>query len=115
MYSALKLYDGWLTAAESAQMDLSGALVVLSACESGRGTVLAGDETIGLTRAFLGAGAATLAVSQWLVQDDTGAMLMAEWYARLARGQNPAAALRGPPSWPSREATHIRTTGRPLC
>jgi len=94
MFSALKLHNGWLTAAESAQMDLSGALVVLSACESGRGTVLAGDETIGLTRAFLGAGAATLAVSQWLVQDDTGAMLMAEWYTRLARGQHPASALR---------------------
>ncbi len=47
-----------------------------------------------LRERFLGAGAATLAVSQWLVQDDTGAMLMAEWYARLARGQNPTAALR---------------------
>jgi CHAT domain-containing protein len=94
MFSALKLYDGWLTAAESVQLDLDGALVVLSACESGRGAVLAGDETIGLVRAFLGAGAATLAVSQWLVQDDTGAMLMAEWYARLARGQSLTASLR---------------------
>ncbi len=95
MFSALKLHDGWLTAADSSLLDLDGAVVVLSACESGRGAVLAGDETMGLTRAFLGAGAATLVVSQWLVQDDTGAMLMAEWYARLARGQNSAAALRG--------------------
>ena len=94
IFSALKLWDGWLTALESTAMELDGALVVLSACESGRGAVLAGDETIGLARAFLGAGAVTLAVSQWLVQDDTGAMLMAEWYARLARGQTPTAALR---------------------
>ena len=93
-FSALKLHDGWLTADEVARLDIEGALVVLSACESGRSGVLAGDETIGLTRAFLGAGAATVVVSHWLVQDDTGAMLMAEWYARLGRGQDAATALR---------------------
>ena len=93
-FSALKLHDGWLTADEATHLDLDGALVVLSACESGRSGVLAGDETIGLTRAFLGAGAATVVVSHWLVQDDTGAMLMAEWYARLARGQDATTALR---------------------
>ncbi len=54
MFSALKLYDGWLTAADSSGLDLDGAIVVLSACESGRGAVLAGDETMGLTRAFWG-------------------------------------------------------------
>ena len=94
IFSALKLYDGWLTATETAELDLAGALVVLSACESGRGKVLAGDETIGLARACLGAGASALVVSQWLVQDDTGAILMAEWYARLARGREASNALR---------------------
>ncbi|MCB0061445.1 MAG: CHAT domain-containing protein [Caldilineaceae bacterium] len=93
-YSALKLHDGWLTAVQLAEVDLTGALVVLSACESGRGAVLAGDEMIGLMRACLSAGANALIASQWLVQDDTGAMLMAEWYARIARGQRAAAALR---------------------
>ncbi len=93
-FSALKLHDGWLTADQANHLNLDGALVVLSACESGRTGVLAGDETIGLTRAFLGAGATTVVVSHWLVQDDTGAMLMAEWYARLARGQDAATALR---------------------
>lgn len=94
MFSALKLNDGWLTAAEILELDLAGAFVTLSACESGRAAVLAGDEMIGLARAFLGAGAAALVVSQWLVEDDTTARLMADWYGRLARQQNRSAALR---------------------
>ena len=94
MFSALKLHDGWLTAADAMSLDLDGALVTLSACESGRSEVYGGDETIGLTRAFLGAGAATLVVSLWLVQDETTAELMGEWYGRLRDGQGRAAALR---------------------
>ncbi|MBV7336738.1 CHAT domain-containing protein [Chloroflexi bacterium TSY] len=85
---------GWLTAADAARHDLSGALVTLSACKSGRSHILGGDELLGLARAFLGAGATTLVVSQWLVQDDVGAVLMAEWYERMAQGESPAMALR---------------------
>lgn len=94
MFSALKLHDGWLLAADAMGLDLDGALVTLSACESGRSEVVAGDEILGLTRAFLGAGAATLAVSLWLVQDETTADLMENWYERLRDGERPAAALR---------------------
>ncbi|MEZ4711003.1 MAG: CHAT domain-containing tetratricopeptide repeat protein [Caldilineaceae bacterium] len=94
LFSALKLHDGWLNAAELAQLNLRGARVVLSACESGRSRVLGGDELIGLARAALSAGASTLVVSQWLVHDDAGARLMAAWYAALAQNQSPAAALR---------------------
>ena len=95
MFSALKLHDGWLTATDAMQLKLPDALVILSACESGRGHVAGGDEVIGLLRAFLGAGAATVVVSLWLVQDDTTARLMSHWYARLIQqGVGPAAALR---------------------
>lgn len=94
MFSALKLHDGWLMAADAMSLDLSGALVTLSACESGRGEVIGGDEVLGLTRAFLGAGAATLVVSLWLVQDETTADLMGDWYGRLRDGQGRSAALR---------------------
>ncbi len=94
LFSALKLFDSWLTGIDIAQLDLTGALVVLSACESGRGQVLGGDEIIGLVRACLGAGASSLIVSQWLVQDDATAILMVEFYMHLARGVAPAAALR---------------------
>ncbi|MFN8491566.1 MAG: CHAT domain-containing protein [Caldilineaceae bacterium] len=80
MFSALKLHGGWLTASEVTQLDLTGALVTLSACESGRSQIMGGDEIIGLTYAFLSAGAASLVVSQWLVQDSVTATLMEQWY-----------------------------------
>lgn len=94
MFSALKLHDGWLTAIEVMDLEVQGALVTLSACESGRSQVIVGDEIVGLTRAFLGAGAATLLVTLWLVQDETTARLMAMWYQHLGKGMERAAALR---------------------
>ena len=94
MFSALKLADGWLSASDVLQSDLSGALITLSACESGRSEVSSGDEIIGLTRAFLGAGATTLVVSQWLVEDNATAELMTLWYALMRSGQTRAGALR---------------------
>ncbi len=94
MFSSPKLCDGWLTAADALDLDLEGALVTLSACESGRNEVFAGDELIGLTRGFLGAGAATLVASLWLVQDETTAELMEKWYEHLRNGVGRATALR---------------------
>jgi CHAT domain-containing protein len=94
MFSSLKLHDGWLTAADVMQLNLKDALVTLSACESGRGTVLLGDEVIGLPRAFLGAGAASVVVSLWLVQDETTVTLMTHWYRQLRERMGRSAALR---------------------
>jgi CHAT domain-containing protein len=94
MFSAVKLHNGWLTAADVMQFDLKDALVTLSACESGRGTVLLGDEVIGLPRAFLGAGAASIVVSLWLVQDETTVLLMTYWYRHMREHKGHAAALR---------------------
>jgi CHAT domain-containing protein len=94
MFSAVKLHDGWLTAADVMQLHLKDVLVTLSACESGRGTVLLGDEVIGLPRAFLGAGAASVVVSLWLVQDESTETLMTHWYRQLRERMGRAAALR---------------------
>lgn len=94
MFSSLKLHDGWLTGADVVDLDLPGTLVALSACESGRNEVTGGDEVLGLTRAFLGAGAATLVVSLWLAQDETTAELMEDWYERIRDGKGRATALR---------------------
>lgn len=94
MFSALKLDDAWLMAADVAQLDLRGALVTLSACESGRSSVVAGDEILGLTYAFLSAGVASLLVSQWLVQDAATAALMERWYGHLTEATDLALALR---------------------
>jgi len=94
MFSSLKLHDGWLTAADVLRLDLDGALVTLSACESARNRVLAGDEIVGLARGFLGAGAATLVASLWLVQDETTSWMMDRWYARMRDGAGRTTALR---------------------
>ena len=94
LFSALQLSDSWITAHDIGQMQAVPPLVVLSACESGRNRVIAGDETLGLTRAFFGAGARTILASLWLVQDDITAELMADWYAHLNGDVDHATALR---------------------
>lgn len=94
LFSALQLADGWLTAAELLSMDLSGALVTLSACESGRSHVTGGDELIGFSRAALAAGASSVVVSGWRVDDATTARLMEGFYKALQSGKSRATALR---------------------
>lgn len=94
MFSGLKMHDGWMLASDVMKLELDGAIVALSACESGRNVVVGGDEILGLTRAFLGAKAATLLVSLWIVSDDTTAPLMRRWYEKLLAGKSPATALR---------------------
>ena len=94
MFSSLKLHDGWLLALDALKLNLRGALVTLSACESGRSQTLSGDEIVGLMRAFLGAGASSLVVSLWLVQDETTATMMESWYRHMRAGMGRAEALR---------------------
>jgi CHAT domain-containing protein len=95
MFSAVRLHDGWLTAVQAMQLELDGALVTLSGCDTGVNQIITGDELLGLTRGFLGAGAAGLIVSLWLAQDETTAELMSTLYEHLQCEQaNRAAALR---------------------
>lgn len=74
--------DGLLTYAEVSKLNLHADLVVLSACDSGRG-VLTGDGVVGLSRAFLGAGAQTVVVSLWRIPDDETSQLMHRFYGNL--------------------------------
>jgi CHAT domain-containing protein len=94
LFSALQLGDGWLTVREAYELELEGKLVTLSACETGISAVAIGDELIGLVRGFLSAGASSLVVSLWTVDDETTAQLMTDMYVRLRAGDGPAAALR---------------------
>jgi CHAT domain-containing protein len=95
LFSALQLAGGdWLRAMDLYTLRLNGALVTLSACETGRHRLLGGD-LFGLSRGFFCAGASALVVSLWPASDDSTARLMARLYARLAAGETATSALRG--------------------
>jgi CHAT domain-containing protein len=84
-----------VTALELAGLDLWGTqLVVLSACDTGRGDVKLGQGVYGLRRAFLVAGAETVVMSLWKVNDETTRMLMEAYYRHLLAGRGRASALR---------------------
>ncbi len=87
--------DGLLQAWEVAQMNLQADLVTLSACETGRGRWLRGEGIVGLARAFRIAGARSLVVSLWDVDDAATAELMRLFYERLVEGEPACTALRG--------------------
>lgn len=92
-FSALKLADGWIDVREIYRLPLAARLVVLSACESGAGEVRGGDEVIGLTRGFLGAGAASVVASLWNVHDESASGLMVEFYRTLLDRNEEGAGL----------------------
>jgi CHAT domain-containing protein len=60
-------------------IDLDADLVVLSACDTGRGAATLGGDVIGLVRALLAAGARYLVVSLWPVNDEAGCLVMARF------------------------------------
>jgi CHAT domain-containing protein len=87
--------DGFLRVDEVFNLRLGSPLVMLSACETGLGKERRGEGVIGLTRAFMYAGAPTVGVSLWSVGDKSTAELMPEFYKRLLAGQEGApAAMR---------------------
>lgn len=71
--------DGFLTAEEILDYDLQADLVVLSACDTGRGSIT-GDGVIGLSRSFLAAGTPSVMVSLWQVPDAATSELMIQFY-----------------------------------
>lgn len=85
--------DGFLTAEEILNLRLAADLVVLSACDTGKGQLTA-DGVIGLSRSFIAAGTPSVLVSLWAVKDDSTAFLMTEFYRILQRQPNKAVALR---------------------
>ena len=86
--------DGILTAKEISQMDLRKLdLVVLSACQTGLGEI-SGDGVFGLQRGFKKAGANTLMMSLWKVDDKATKLLMSRFYSNLVAGKSKIESLR---------------------
>jgi CHAT domain-containing protein len=87
--------DGLLEAREIMHLDLNARLAVLSACETARGHVGAGEGLIGLSWALFVAGVPTTVVSQWSVDSASTAELMIEFHRNLrVPGRSTAEALR---------------------
>ncbi len=85
--------DGFVRTDEVFNLRLGSPLVMLSACETGLGKEKRGEGVMGLTRAFMYAGAPTVGVSLWSVADRSTADLMTEFYKRyLASEATPSAS-----------------------
>ena len=87
--------DGYLTLRDIYNLDLPVSLVVISACNTGIGQSVRGEGLIGLTRGFMYAGAQSVVVSLWRVDDQATAELMRHFYTQVNINKlSPAAALR---------------------
>jgi tetratricopeptide (TPR) repeat protein len=94
LFSAIRLSDGFLTLFDLYRLDLRADLVTLSGCSTGLSTVAGGDELLGLTRGLLHAGARSVLLSLWDVQDESTAEYMTAFYRRMSEGQPAGAAAR---------------------
>jgi len=99
--------DGALQAWEIWNLKLRADLVVLSACETGRGAKVIGEGLIGLTRSLQYAGAKTIVASQWKVSDESTAVLMTSFHKHLLHGAARDEALR----LAMNEVAHNRSRG----
>jgi CHAT domain-containing protein len=86
---------GYLEAREIFDLNLTRvSLATLSACSSGLGKIVQGDETLGFTRSFLAAGASSLIVSLWPVADDSTEAFMSTLYVEWAKGADLQQAMQ---------------------
>jgi CHAT domain-containing protein len=85
--------NGLLSSSEIFDLKLQADLVVLSACDTGRGDIT-GDGVIGLSRSFIAAGVPSIVVSLWAVNDSSTAAFMSHFYTNLQTNPNQSQALR---------------------
>jgi tetratricopeptide (TPR) repeat protein len=85
--------DGYVTAAEWAAYSLNSELIVLSACETGRGKQLAGEGILGLPYALFVAGNRSAILTLWKIDDRSTRRFVQRLFERIARGAPPAQAL----------------------
>ncbi|RNI25312.1 CHAT domain-containing protein [Flexivirga caeni] len=93
LFSGLQLSDGDWFGYDIDQLERIPSLVVLSACELGRSTVRWGEEAVGMTTAWLHAGARSVIAAPAAVNDDQACELLTEVHRLLAAGVSPSEAL----------------------
>lgn len=86
--------DGFLQLREMYDLQLKSDLIVLSACQTGKGQIITNEGMLGLPRVFFYAGAFTVVSSLWNVEDKATAQFMKSFYRSLLGGQSKAQALR---------------------
>lgn len=86
--------DGLLQTREIFNLKISADLVVLSACQTGLGQFIRGEGIEGLNRAFFYAGASSVLISLWSVNDQATSRLMQNFYRHLKDADTPAQSLR---------------------
>jgi CHAT domain-containing protein len=93
MFSGIRLGDGYLHLYELYRLRLSAELLTLSGCATGLNVIAAGDELLGLIRGALYAGARSLLLTLWEVNDRSTTQFMTSFYRRLAGSTTKAEAL----------------------
>ena len=85
--------DFILTMSDVRAANLRARLVVLSCCHSGRGRISKGEGVIGIARAFLAAGARSVLVTLWAIDDEATMVFMRSFYQHLKEGKAASAAI----------------------
>ncbi len=93
LFAAVELADGPWFGYDIDLLPSTPSTVVLSACELGRASVRSGEESVGMTAAWLHAGARSVLSSPVVIADDVACEALAHWHALVAGGQSPADAL----------------------
>jgi len=86
--------DGFLTMSEVLAMKLDADVVVLTACETGRGEMVAGEGVMGMGRAFQYAGSRNVLMTLWSVAEDSTTDLTTTFLHELAGGRTPSESLK---------------------
>ncbi len=86
--------DGFLQVREIYNLRLKADLVVLSACQTGKGKLERGEGVLGLPRVFFYTGARSVVSTLWRINDESTATLMNSFYGYLSQGNDKAQALR---------------------
>ena len=89
-----KKRDYILTMSDVQAVNVRARLVVLSCCHSGRGRILKGEGVVGVARAFLAAGARSVLVALWAIDDEATMVFMNSFYQNLKEGKTASAAVQ---------------------